>query len=179
MDCHSYLCHQCLISHKQQITRRHKTLTLSEVKEGALTEVHQKHICSEHEGEELKLYCRTCQDVICRDCTVITHNGHDYMFIKDAKEEIVQSLQQLLVQVEKKDVKFQAYISAVMTAMAAKEQHFFEFEKQINDYFNESIAKIQFHRALLLDKLYHTEVNDEKVLVTVKVDLEFTEAKIQ
>ena len=68
-------------------------------------------MCSEHEEEELKLYCKTCQDVICGECTIVTHKGHNYVFLKDAKEDIVQKLWQLVAQVEKEDVEFHKYIT--------------------------------------------------------------------
>ena len=179
VDCHSYLCQQCLDLHKRQkMSKSHKTLTLAEVKEGALSQVDQKYMCSEHEGEELKLYCKTCQDVLCRDCTIVTHKGHDYLFIKNAKEEIIRNLQQLLVQVEEKDVEFQKCIADVETATAAKKESVSECEEQLNKYFNEYIQKIEHHRASLLDELHHDAMNDEKVLVTEKEDLEFTKARL-
>ena len=37
-----------------------------------------KSLCPRHEGEELQLYCDTCEEVICYDCTIKDHNGHKY-----------------------------------------------------------------------------------------------------
>lgn len=39
--------------------------------------------CAKHDGEPLKLFCQTCEEPICRDCTIIDHHGHRYSFIKD------------------------------------------------------------------------------------------------
>ena len=39
--------------------------------------------CAKHDEEMLKLFCETCEEPICRDCTVIDHHGHKYSFIKD------------------------------------------------------------------------------------------------
>ena len=176
VDCQSYLCHQCVDLHKRQkITSGHKILTLAEVKEGALTQVHQKHMCSEHKEEELKIYCKTCQDLICSDCAIISHKGHKYTFIKDAEKEIVHELQELISQVKKKDEDFRGYIAEVNTVMAAKRENFAECEKKVNEYFDDYI---QQHRMMLLDKLHQAKANDEKALAENKEDLEFTKARL-
>ena len=138
----------------------------------------QKRMCLKHEGEELKVYCWTCQCIICRDCAILTHRGHDYLFIKDAIEAIVQNLQQLMFQVEEKDATYQAYIRAVTVAMTAKKQQFSICEKLVDEYFAEYIAKIQRHKASLLDKLHHAKVNDKVALAMAKEDLESTSARL-
>ena len=146
VDCQSYLCQQCMDLHKRQkMSKSHKTLTLAEVTEGALTRVDQKHMCLEHEGEELKIYCRTCQGIICRDCTIVTHKAHDYMFLKDAKEEVTQELRGLLVQVEKNDAELQKCITDVETEMATDNESACECEEEVNKYFNEYIQKMERH----------------------------------
>ena len=39
--------------------------------------------CQKHDGEILKLFCQDCDQLICRDCTLIDHRDHEYKFIKD------------------------------------------------------------------------------------------------
>ena len=66
LDCNLYLCEECSAIHKKhKISRHHKLATLAELKEGGVKQLERKRYCSDHEGEELKLYCRTCQEVIC------------------------------------------------------------------------------------------------------------------
>ena len=54
--------------------------------------------CPKHDGETLKLFCQTCEQPICRDCTVIDHHGHRYLFIKDIfaaeKEKVLKIVQE-------------------------------------------------------------------------------------
>ncbi len=42
--------------------------------------------CQRHENEDLKLYCETCKELICRDCAIDNHckPAHNYMFAKEA-----------------------------------------------------------------------------------------------
>ena len=176
MDCQSYLCQQCMDLHKRQkITNGHKLLSLAESKEGALAQLHQKHMCSEHEEEELKIYCKTCQEVICSDCAIVSHKGHQYAFIKDAKKELLCELREVIAQVKKKDEEFQGYIAEVNTVTTAKRENYAECEKKVNDYFDDYI---QQHRAMLLDKLHQAKQNDEKVLAESKENIEHTKARI-
>ena len=40
--------------------------------------------CSEHPSKELDLYCETCKEVICRDCTLEVHHDHQYHLVTEA-----------------------------------------------------------------------------------------------
>ena len=48
--------------------------------------------CVKHVGEVFKLYCKTCDRLICRDCIVIDHRDHKFHFVAEIypaeKEEI-------------------------------------------------------------------------------------------
>ncbi|XP_078345274.1 tripartite motif-containing protein 2-like [Oculina patagonica] len=48
---------------------------------------HASPSCEKHDGEIFKLFCQTCQQLICRDCTIIDHRNHKYNFIKKVKSE--------------------------------------------------------------------------------------------
>ena len=53
--------------------------------------------CSKHPTKELDLYCETCEELVCRDCTVRIHRDHQYDLVTDAfqkhKDVLVTSLQ--------------------------------------------------------------------------------------
>ena len=72
------------INHLLDILSEHK-----KAKEGAL-------YCADHQERELELYCESCQQLICFQCTITEHNGHNYNLVKDVfqkhKLEIVASL---------------------------------------------------------------------------------------
>ncbi|KAJ7392722.1 Tripartite motif-containing protein 45 [Desmophyllum pertusum] len=50
-------------------TKTHRLLSLEEAKEEGPIAVVRPAFCKEHEGEMLKLFCETCDEAICRDCT--------------------------------------------------------------------------------------------------------------
>ena len=57
--------------------------------------------CSQHQGKELEIYCETCEELICHNCTVSKHcrPEHKYVLVSDTfvkhKAEITASLDKL------------------------------------------------------------------------------------
>ena len=70
----------------------------------SLLEILQEHkkgkqdilYCPQHHNRELELYCETCDELICFQCTIQQHNGHKYNLIGEVfekhKQEIMTSL---------------------------------------------------------------------------------------
>ena len=71
-------------NHLLDILKEHKR-----AKEAAL-------YCDGHQERELELYCESCEQLICLQCTISEHHGHQYNLLKDAlekcKEDIKASL---------------------------------------------------------------------------------------
>ncbi|CAI8057340.1 Tripartite motif-containing protein 3 [Geodia barretti] len=65
----------------------HEISTIDQVQETASKMVTPKKVssmCSKHATEPIKIYCETCDELICRDCTVKTHRDHNYDLVPDA-----------------------------------------------------------------------------------------------
>ncbi len=79
------------------ILKSHQIFTLHEVKETASI-VPTKGLaqCSKHDNKKLKLYCETCQLLICSHCTYRQHHGHNFDLVTVVfpkhKEELISSL---------------------------------------------------------------------------------------
>jgi len=73
-------------------------MSLPKAKEEGPVAVARPSLCKEHKEEMLKLFCETCDEAICRDCTIVKHREHKYTFVKDAflkgKESVVKILSQ-------------------------------------------------------------------------------------
>ena len=146
LDCNFYLCEDCTADHKKRrATRNHKIATLAELKEGGAKQLERKHYCSAHEGEELKLYCRTCQEVICRDCTIITHKQHDYTFIKDVREELTKKMESLVDSLGRKEAEYQSLLDSVHQASENETQKLATEEAKVEVFFDKHIEDLQFY----------------------------------
>ena len=90
--CHScdekglFICTKCEGAHKQmKVFTDHNVVSLADLRQGSLIHLPSKktptYSCSKHNGNLKKLYCSTCNQLICRDCTLVDHpksGGHKY-----------------------------------------------------------------------------------------------------
>ena len=87
-DCGQFICQLCLdMHHKWKEFQNHEISSLDDVEETASKMVTPKKVttlCTRHPTEPIKIYCETCDELICRDCTVKTHRYHNYDLIPDA-----------------------------------------------------------------------------------------------
>ena len=100
-DCGKFVCEACITMHKKwKEFAEHEIATLGQVKADVAQLVPPKKVamkCSKHPAEELKIYCETCDELICRDCTIKTHRDHQFDLVGDCftkhRDSIVASLQ--------------------------------------------------------------------------------------
>ncbi|XP_072046768.1 E3 ubiquitin-protein ligase TRIM45-like [Amphiura filiformis] len=105
VECNDFLCKKCLDIHKSlRILKHHHVLTLEELRTGKLTmhNLPKQEMCPKHTREVLYFYCETCDEPMCRACTVLDHPlpDHKQIDLKTAAEERNDKLQELFKQVE-------------------------------------------------------------------------------
>ena len=98
--CGQFICATCTTIHSDwKELQSHEVLSLERLKGDVVQLVPPKKMaayCSKHKGKELELYCNTCGELICHNCTVQLHQGHKHEVVSDTfqkhKEEISASL---------------------------------------------------------------------------------------
>ena len=96
-DCNEYLCDNCVRAHQRvRLTKDHFIVRLA--LDSTSTKLHPSpsliqpvserppSFCDLHDQEILRLYCDTCAQAICRECTMIDHIGHSFIYLQDAVE---------------------------------------------------------------------------------------------
>ncbi|XP_011409438.1 PREDICTED: E3 ubiquitin-protein ligase TRIM33-like, partial [Amphimedon queenslandica] len=101
-DCSKFLCQKCMDVHKIWGPIAHHQLTsFDEVTASDVSSTSQllapakqeaTLTCSTH-NKKMKLYCETCDSVICRDCTVRTHKDHEYDLVSASYTKHCQELE--------------------------------------------------------------------------------------
>ena len=99
-NCGQFICIRCTEIHQDwEELQSHEILSLERLKGDVVQLVPPKKMaayCSKHKGKELELYCNTCGDLICHNCTVQLHQGHKHEVVSDTfqkhKEQISASL---------------------------------------------------------------------------------------
>ena len=107
-DCGKFVCEACITMHKKwKEFAEHEIATLGQVEADVAQLVPPKKVamkCSKHPSEELKIYCETCDELICRDCTIKTHRDHQFDLVGDCftnhRDSIVASLQPIKQQLD-------------------------------------------------------------------------------
>ena len=87
VNCEKFLCRECLTGHNNyRANNDHSVLTMEELsKPENRKKINDKMYCNEHSGKKLKVYCETCNQLICRDCMDFKHvkQGHSCVLVKD------------------------------------------------------------------------------------------------
>ena len=52
--------------------------------------------CKDHETEELRYFCVECDTPICRDCKILSHEGHETKSLQDVYEDKKENLNQAI-----------------------------------------------------------------------------------
>ena len=125
--CNQFLCQSCHDTHKKYGANVHHQLTsLDEVATSASQLIHGKQEkamnCSKHD-RSFKIFCETCEELICRDCTIGDHKNHDCTPIKNSYDKHLQEIETSLNPVN----KMMNDIVNVLTALTKREN---EVKKQ-------------------------------------------------
>ena len=90
-ECCEFLCKTCSEYHKLwRKTSSHELVSIGKEKVLSNTKFHIKHqpvVCQRHTDQVVKFYCVTCMTLICRDCVVKKHAGHEYDDLVDIAEK--------------------------------------------------------------------------------------------
>ena len=119
--------------------------------------------CTEH-NKNLKLYCESCEELICRDCTVHIHKDHKYCLISDTieshKEEILVSLEPVEKQLQaintgliKLDGRRDEIVARGVTMETKIHEAFEEIRKTLEAREAELVAQLEGHTQQQLKKL--------------------------
>ena len=140
-QCSKFLCQTCINMHnKWEILASHQILGVEDVATTASKLVPLKEQptmeCSSH-GEPLKVYCNTCDKLVCHLCTTAkSHRNHDYEPINDAFPRHQKNIVDNLEKVKKKLV-------AIATNVQAVEVQEGDFLQQVGDVRREIEATVQ------------------------------------
>ena len=120
--------------------------------------------CVKHVGEILKLFCKSCDQLICRDCTVIDHRDHKYTFINDifpvVKEEILDIVQESRANIR----ALESSIGTIKEQEDDMHKTSMEFNRKVDSFFDKQIEPIERKRQSIKDDLRESFSAQKKIL---------------
>ena len=188
--CH-FLCEFCTTAHKRgRSTKTHHLLSLEEAKEVGPVAVTRPSLCKEHDGEILKLFCETCDEAICRDCTIVKHREHKYTFVKNAFSKGKESVLKILSETKTKASVLQEALDGVAEVKRSVQSNAERTVKEVFDCFqelticlntrcNELICSIEELKKAKLKSLEIQQGDLETALGSVQSSIEFTERALE
>ena len=181
-DCGEFICDACTTLHRKwKQFKSHEIISMEEVQTEATNLVRPKKqvsYCPRHPESILKIFCETCSELICIDCTIKLHQGHNYDLVADTfskhKDEIVASLQPVKQQ-----------FSTVTKALHTFEERVREIEEQkttteaaVHKEINLLQQLLEQRRAELINKLDHLTQLKLKTLATQRDQVELVQVKL-
>ena len=100
-DCREFLCKRCTDYHRDtRRTMKHDLVEVGAKKTADFTKniKPRDFYCTKpkHEGEVLKFYCETCQQLVCRDCILIEHKDHRHVNLSKVTKSHKDEMKSLL-----------------------------------------------------------------------------------
>ncbi|XP_015749437.1 PREDICTED: tripartite motif-containing protein 45-like [Acropora digitifera] len=161
-DCRVFMCDFCLTAHKRFLaTRDHQMLSMAEVQKLGSKALSKPSFCVKHTGETLKLFCETCEETICRDCTIVDHREHKYNFVADVAERERKVLHILLNKTKDKELAVSNGIETVQAMKELVQSKVSEVNKEVDKFFDEQVKALEYQRA----NLKHEVMTEGKVRV--------------
>ena len=186
--CGIFLCQYCTESHKRyRSTEHHKLLSMEELKSkpGPQT-IAEKIRCQKHKEEVIKLFCKTCQTTICRDCTIVDHRQHEYGFVEEVASSEKEHLQSNLTQVKQRKGRLVLGIANLKEFNKNLEDKKNSTISEINKHFDELVKAAEFRKREMVQKTTSLTNSKQKqiraqlevlevALATCESSIEFTE----
>ncbi|EDO33118.1 predicted protein, partial [Nematostella vectensis] len=171
-ECDHFVCEQCISAHKRLRPLQHHTiLSLDEIKSGKLLAMSKTSYCTKHKGKKLKLFCESCKEVICRDCTVVDHKNHDYRFTSDV---IAREKEEILERAKKVTSKL-TDIEQAMALVEKAQQHLDENKRaarrDLDQFIDKQIGALEKMRSDLRGEIESACQKQEKQLTAQRENL--------
>ena len=177
-----FVCDRCKECHQffKELTS-HEIVSLNELT-GELTSVvpPQKKVllCPRHEGKQLELFCETCSELVCHNCTTKIHKGHSCDVVSDTfethKAEILSSLkpiQQQLATVKQAREQVTLRHKGITDQQAA-------LEVEIVSFVEKMIAAINSKKQALMEGLAETTHHKLKTLSSQEDEIQMVETRL-
>ena len=111
--------------------------------------------CPKH-NDPLKVYCETCHQVICRDCTISTdHNQHKFHLISECYPEHRQQIEASLETVQQKIADLNTAVTQLDTTEREVIEQGEQLQEQINTHAQQIIDQVQRSRQHLSQQLHN------------------------
>ncbi|XP_077985157.1 tripartite motif-containing protein 2-like [Glandiceps talaboti] len=174
IECGQAFCSGCTDSHgKIRVTRNHKLIPMEEyeVMISDDSPFMKPVICPSHDGNQLKLYCRSCEIPICLECSVYEHSKpeHEHMELDEAATMTRLKVDNLKASLQEELSKIDRTMTVLTEMTKELEEANENAGQQMRDHFSKIKTNIEQQEQELQEELENEYESRMKIL---KVKLE-------
>ena len=139
-DCDKFVCDKCTEIHQTwEEYNTHQIVTIQSVQADAASFIPPKKkvlYCQKHKEKLLEIYCETCNELICSNCTIRLHQGHQYDVASDTfakhKQEITDQLEPIKRHLATVNTALHSFDARSKEIQDQRETHQADIHKQID-----------------------------------------------
>ena len=164
--CRNFLCKDCFDAHQRlKATRGHRNVLIENLQVQDVEELmHRPAMCAKkyHENEPLDYYCQDCSVCICHKCSIVSHNRHSLVDLREAAEEQKMQMTQVFARVKEKLVIVESKISEQTVLMNKSEEEICAAEEKVTKVVQEIIRVAKEHETAVKTKLAEIKVTQQR-----------------
>ena len=186
--CCTFWCDDCIAAHNIiRANKDHRVLAIKDFQDQDIEDVLKRPVFCQiehHESEELKFFCKNCENAICNTCAITLHEGHAKLLLQNVANERKSSLQSAMETQKEKALQMrntitslqsecneiqeqvacvkksaQSFIDNLMKVFEAKKQELF---KEVEDKAQEVIERLVEQQSEVEYKLRRIETSIEE-----------------
>ncbi len=144
-SCEIFMCKKCSESHDSwRANKNHNVLSIEELRNPeSQVKMRKKLYCMNHEDEVLKYYCKTCKELCCIDCVVLSHQKrkHSCVAVSEMAKKRKETLQSSCTTLDEKLSEGKEALNNICEVMKSLEKNAKTAKDQIKEQ-KENILKI-------------------------------------
>jgi len=183
-NCALFVCQHCEEHHRtMRAFFDHVVVSLDDLRQNTAAHLLVKEEaqirCKEHGGEEMKLYCYDCKQLICRDCIIIDHKGHEYNFVNKAAVQCRASLKESVAPLQETQVNVSQVLKEVESMESKLDTNSTTVARDIDRSIDELISLLQKRKEQLHHEAGELVENTQTALLAQKKNVQLATAEIQ
>ena len=181
--CAEFICEFCVLGHqKMRVFDGHVVASLEDLKKGGTKSIPLREApppkCPDHD-KSIKIFCFNCDRLICRDCTIIDHNDHNFNFLKKCAPESRKTLRVSLAPLQKVQADIAGAEKTVDAEQVKVDAQKKEVCKSIKQSFDNLRALLDQQEVELVKKAGTLAQEKEDALTAQKKGFQVAQTEIQ
>ena len=175
-QCCAFWCDECISGHNIiRSNKDHRVLALKEFQDKDFEDVLKRPVfCPKplHQKEELKYFCKNCEEAVCQTCVTLEHAGHGLGHIEEEAER--QKIQmKSMIETQRHDLQAKMNVVSQLEEDYAKQiQQGEDVKRDVQRFADKIISVVEAKKQSILDAVEIQTKKSLEGLTTQKTEME-------